>query len=74
MLVVDASKDGIQQDQRYNRCDNILQWMEMESGLCNLTHTHTPNLEMLSHLKIVLDVSDFFTFPNSLSTFGIYQK
>ena len=51
MLVVDASKDGIQQDQRYNRCDNILQWMEMESGLCNLPHTHTPNLEMLSHLK-----------------------
>ena len=23
-----------------------------ENGLCDLTHTHTPNLEMLSHLKI----------------------
>ena len=25
--------------------------LEMENDLCNLTHTHTPNLEMLSHLK-----------------------
>ena len=29
-----------------------------------LTHFHTPNLEMLSHLKTGLDVLNFLTFSN----------
>ena len=43
------------QDQTSNRYDSILQWLQMKNGLVIadlLTHSHTPNLEMLSHLKI----------------------
>ena len=42
------------QDQTSNRHISILQWLWMENGLVitdSLTHSHTPNLEMLSHLK-----------------------
>ena len=42
------------QDQTSNRYDIILQWLRKEIGLVItdlLTHSHTPNLEMLSHLK-----------------------
>ena len=39
------------QDQTSNRYDNILQWLQTENRLMTQTHSHTPNLEMLSHLK-----------------------
>ena len=41
----------IKQDQESIRYDSILQWLQMENGLV-IMDTHTPNLEMLSHLKI----------------------
>ena len=37
-----------------NRYNSILKWLQMENGLMityRLTDSHTPNLEMLSHLK-----------------------
>ena len=47
----------MKQDHMSNRCDNIFQWLRTEKWLIDfylLTYSHTPNLEMLSHLKISL--------------------
>ena len=44
----------LKQDQTSNRYDSILHWLRTENGLVitdSLTHSHTPYLEMLSHLK-----------------------
>ena len=41
-------------DQKSNRYVSILQWLWTEKWLMQyhlLTYSHTPNLEMLSHLK-----------------------
>ena len=55
------------QDQMSNRYDSILQWlMVTDRKWLNdhlLTDNHTPNLEMLSHLKIILSS---FTTPNKI--------
>ena len=45
------------QDQASNRYDSILHWLQLENATMSLTYllgySHTPNLEMLSHLKII---------------------
>ena len=42
----------IEQDQTSSRYNSILQWLRTEIGLAS--HSHTPNREMLSRLKIWL--------------------
>ena len=43
------------QDHKSNRYDSILQWLQMVNGFMfthSLTDSHTPDLEILLHLKI----------------------
>ena len=54
-----------QQDQTSNRYDSILLYLLKENGFIILsdllTYSHTPNPEMLSHLKIVAISKLYYT-------------